>query len=383
MTRKDFLIFGAPLISEDEIEAVVATLRSGWIGTGPRAKEFETRFAAAVGAEYAVALNSCTAGLHLSLQVLDIGPGDEAITTPLTWCSTANVIVHRGARPVFVDVDRVTGNIDVGAIEIAVTKRTKAIMPVHLAGRACDMDAIMDIAVRHGLKVVGDAAHAIETTWKGQRVGGMGDCASFSFYANKNITTAEGGMVTTHDAALAERMRILSLHGVSSDAWRRFRADGPAHVEVVEAGYKYNMSDIQAALGLGQLAKIEQHLQRREELWRFYDKELAGLPLLLPAPAEPGCRHARHLYSVLVDTDRTSITRDKLRAALREANIGTGLHYVALHLHSFYQQRFDMRRGQFPNAEFVSDRTLSLPLSPKVTDEDAQDVVDALKAILE
>lgn len=382
MARKDFLVFGAPLIAEDEIDAVVATLRSGWIGTGPRVKEFEAAFAAVAGAEHAVALNSCTAGLFLSLHALGIGAGDEVITTPLTWCATANVIVHRGAMPVFADVDRATGNIDVDRIEAAITEKTRAIIPVHFAGRACNMEKIMALAAGRGLKVIEDAAHAVESTWKRMKVGSIGDTTSFSFYANKNITTAEGGMVTTNDAALAERMRILSLHGVSADAWKRFDADGPAYVEVVEAGYKCNMTDIQAALGLGQLAKLEAHHQRREELWQFYDGALSGLPLILPAPTAPGCRHARHLYQVLVDTERAPVGRDALRAALKQANIGTGLHYVALHLHSFYQQRFGMQRGQFPNAEFISDRTLSLPLSPRVTDEDAQDVVDALRAIL-
>ena len=383
MARDNFLVFGAPLISEDEIEAVVATLRSGWIGTGPRVKEFEERFAAYVGAEHAVALNSCTAGLHLGLHVLGVGPGDEVITTPLTWCATANVILHCGAVPVFVDVDRATGNIAPDAIEAAITEKTRAILPVHLGGRACDMDAITALARRHGVAVVEDAAHAVEATWKGRKIGGISDCTSFSFYANKNPTTAEGGMATTNDAARAERMRILSLHGVSADAWRRFRADGPARVEVIEPGYKYNMTDIQAALGLGQLAKIETHLRRRESLWRFYDEALAGLPLIRPAPVAAGCRHARHLYTVMVDTERAPLDRDQVRAVLKDRNIGTGLHYTALHLHAFYRRHPAVRGRRFPNAEFISERTLSLPLSPRVTDDDARDVVDALKSILE
>ena len=286
--REDFLVFGAPLISEDEIAEVVATLRSGWIGSGPRVKQFERRFEEYVGVRHAVAVNSCTSALHLALHVLDIGPGDEVITTPYTWCSTANVIVHRGARPVFVDVDRATGNMDPARIEPAVTKRTRAILPVHLGGRACDMDAIMEIAQRRGLKVIEDAAHALEATWKGRRAGSIGDCGAFSFYATKNVTTAEGGMAVTADAALAERLRILSLNGTSADAWKRFQADGPSHVQVVEAGYKYNMTDIQAALGLKQLEKVERYLEHRDRLWRFYDEALAGLPLIRPAPAEAG-----------------------------------------------------------------------------------------------
>ena len=380
--RKDFLVFGAPVIGEEEIAEVIATLRSGWIGTGPRVQEFERRFAAVVGAKYAVALNSCTAGLHLSLKVLGVGPGDEVITTPLTWCATANVVVHVGARPVFVDVDRATGNILPDQVEAAITPRTKAIMPVHFAGRACDMDAIMDIARRHGLKVVEDAAHAIEATWKGRKVGSIGHCTAFSFYANKNITTAEGGMVTTDDETLAERMRILSLHGVSADAWRRFRPDGPAHVEVIEPGFKYNMTDIQAALGLRQLDKLHEHHERRERLWRFYDEALAGLPLRLPAPPEPDCCHARHMYTVLVDASRARLDRDSLREALRARNIGTGVHYVALHLHRYYRESLGLRRGMFPNAEYISDHTLSLPLTAGMTERDAQDVVNALREAL-
>jgi dTDP-4-amino-4,6-dideoxygalactose transaminase len=381
--REDFLVFGAPLISEDEIAEVVATLRSGWIGSGPRVQQFERRFEEYVGVRHAVAVNSCTSALHLALHVLGIGPGDEVITTPYTWCSTANVIVHRGARPVFVDVERTTGNLDPARIEPAITKRTRAILPVHLGGRACDMDAIMEIAQRRGLKVIEDAAHALEASWKGRRAGSIGDCGAFSFYATKNVTTAEGGMVVTADAALAERLRILSLNGTSADAWKRFQADGPSHVQVVEAGYKYNMTDIQAALGLKQLEKVERYLEHRDCLWRFYDEALADLPLIRPASAEADCRHARHLYSLLVDTERTSLTRDALREGLKKRRIGTGIHYIALHLHPFYQQQFGYRAGQFPNAEYLSERTFSVPLSPRVTEADARDVVDALRDTLQ
>ena len=383
MHREEFLVFGAPLISDDEISEVVATLRSGWIGTGPRVKEFEARFAEYVGAARAVALNSCTAGLHLSLLSLDIEPGDEVITTPLTWCATANVIVLAGAKPVFVDVDRRTGNIDPERIAAAVTPKTRAIVPVHFAGRACDMDAIGDIAARRGLRIVGDAAHAIESTWKGRKVGSIGDVSSFSFYANKNITTAEGGMLATDDADLAERIRVLSLGGVSSDAWKRFQADGPARVVVVAAGFKYNMTDIQAALGIRQLEKIEAYHVRREELWAFYTSSLADLPLMLPPPPEPGCRHAFHLFTPLLDADRTDLDRDGLRAAMKERNIGTGCHYAALHLQPFYRDLLGHRPGDFPNAEYIAERTFSLPLSPRVSEADARDVVEALKAVLE
>lgn len=382
MARKEFLVFGAPKISEDEIAEVMAVLRSGWIGTGPRCRQFEKLFAEYIGVPHAIAVNSCTSALHLALVALGVGPGDEVITTPLTWCATANVIVHAGARPVFVDVDRRTGNIDPVAIAAAVTPRTKAIIPVHFAGRACDMDAIGDIARRRNLRVIEDAAHAIESTWRGRKVGGIGDVTAFSFYANKNVTSAEGGMATTRDAALAERIRTLSAQGTSADSWKRFRADGPAHVQVVEAGFKYNLSDLHAALGLRQLEKIEAHHKRRQELWKFYADALAGLPLVLPAPPDAGSRHALHLYSVLVDAGQTKMSRDRLRDELKKMNIGTGLHYLALHLQPYYQETFGYRRGQFPNAEFISDNTLSLPLSAAVSDRDAQDVVEALKMAL-
>jgi dTDP-4-amino-4,6-dideoxygalactose transaminase len=380
--RDDFLIFGAPTISEDEIEAVVATLRSRWIGTGPRAKEFESRFADYVGVEHAVAVNSCTSGLHLGLYACGVGRGDEVITTALTWCATSNVILHLGARPVFVDVDPRTGNIDPQRIEAALTERTRAILPVHLGGRACDMDAIMDLAERRGLVVVQDAAHAIESTWRGRKIATYGNCTAYSFYPNKNITCGEGGMVATRDAPLAERLRILSLHGVSADAWKRFSSTGPLRVQLLEPGFKYNLPDMLAALGLKQLEKIEPWLRRREEIWARYDRELARLPLLLPPPPDRDSRHARHLYQVAVDTERTDVSRDALREALRQHNIGTGLHYEALHLHPFYREHFGTGRGMLPHAERFSDTTLSLPLSGGLADADVLDVIRALHAVL-
>ena len=383
MPRNDFLVFGAPMITDDEIDEVVATMRSGWIGTGPRTREFELRFAEYVGSRYAVGLSSCTAALHLALLVLDVKAGDEVITTPLTWCSTANVIVHAGAKPVFTDVDRNTGCIDPARVEAAITERTRAIIPVHYAGRACDMDALGDIAARHNLKVIGDAAHAIETTWRGRKIGTLDDVTCFSFYPNKNITTGEGGMAATDDEAFAERIAMLRLGGVSADAWKRFRADGPSQVQVVEAGYKCNMTDMQAAMGLRQLDKIEPFHARRMALWDRYNRDLADLPLVLPAPFDPDSRHAGHLYTVLVDEGRAGVGRDALRAELKKRNIGTGVHYPVLHLQQFYRELLAHRPGDFPNAEFIGNRTLSLPLSPAVTDADAEDVVTALREVLD
>ncbi len=381
--RLDFLIFGSPAIGEEEIAEVVATLRSGWLGTGPRVQRFEADFRAYVGCTHAVALNSCTAGLHLALEVLGIGPGDEVITTPLTFSATANVIVHVGATPVFADVDRRTMNLDPEAVARAVTPRTKAILPVHLAGRPSDMDALLQVARRHGLAVVEDAAHAIETRYRGRPIGTIGDLTAFSFYVTKNLVTGEGGMLTTENAAWADELRIKSLHGISRDAWKRYSAEGFQPYDTLFPGFKYNMTDMQAALGIHQLARLEANLEVRERHWRRYDEAFAGHPLLtLPAPADPRDRHARHLYTVLLDVDRARMSRNEFIARLKAENIGTGIHFTPLHLHSYYAKTFGFTRGQFPAAEFIGDRTVSLPLSAKLTDEDVEDVIAAVFRVL-
>lgn len=380
--RQDFLIFGQPLIGEDEIAEVVETLRSGWIGTGPRAKRFEQMMLDYTGGKNAVALNSCTAALFLSLVALGIGEGDEVITTPMTFAATANSIVHTRARPVFVDVIRETMLIDPSLIEKSITPRTRAIMPVHLAGRPCAMDEIMRIAGKHGLFVIGDAAHAIEAQQHGQCVGALGDAGCFSFYATKNVTTAEGGMVITHDPKLAEKIRIMSLHGMSADAHLRFGSSGYRHYDVLLPGYKFNMTDLQAALGIHQLGRVERAWARRNEIWNYYRSNLAHLPLILPAEDEPGTRHARHLYTIIVDQKQCGKSRDQVLQALKEENIGAGVHYTALHLHSWYRTKFGFRAGDFPNAEWIGERTLSLPLSAKLSDTDVEDTIAALYRIL-
>lgn len=380
--RKDFLVFGSPMVEEPEIDEVVKTLRSGWLSTGPKVAHFEEMFKDYIGSDYALALNSCTAGLHLSMLVSGLGPGDEVITTPMTFAATANAITHIGARPVFVDVDRLTMNIDPAQIEAAITPRTKAIMPVHFAGRPCDMDPILEIAGRHNLLVIEDAAHAIEAEYKGRKIGAIGDLTCFSFYVTKNMVTGEGGMVTTNNAEWAEKLQIYGLHGMSKGAWSRYSDEGFKHYQVVYPGYKYNMMDIQAAMGIHQLPRIERYLTRREEVWRRYDKAFADLPVIIPAPAEANTKHARHLYTLLVDTDKLQISRDTFQQALQEENIGTGIHFIALHLHPYYADTYGYKRGDFPNAEFVSDRTISLPLSAKLTDEDVEDVVSAVKKVL-
>jgi dTDP-4-amino-4,6-dideoxygalactose transaminase len=377
--RSEFLIFGSPAIGEEEITEVVATLRSGWLGTGPRVQRFEADFRAYAGCAHAVALSSCTAGLHLALEVLGIGAGDEVITSPLTFSATANVIIHVGATPVFADVDPRTMNLDPEAAAQAVTPRTKAIMPVHLAGRPCEMDALLQVARRHDLRVVEDAAHAIEGRYRGRAVGTIGDLTAFSFYVTKNLVTGEGGMLTTENVAWADEVRIRALHGISKDAWKRYSAEGFQPYDTIVPGYKYNMMDIQAALGIHQLARLEANLKVRERHWRRYDKAFADHPLLrTPAPVEPRDRHARHLYTVLLDTERAGMSRNEFIVRLKAENIGTGIHFTPLHLHSYYTKTFGLTRGQFPAAEFIGDRTVSLPLSAKLTDEDVEDVIAAV-----
>jgi dTDP-4-amino-4,6-dideoxygalactose transaminase len=291
--------------------------------------------------------------------------------------------VHTGARPVFADVDRSTLCIDPEDAASRVTERTRAIIPVHFAGRPCEMDAILALAGRHDVAVVEDCAHAIETLYKGRHAGLLGDFGAFSFYVTKNVVTGEGGMVVTRDEAAAKRLRSLGLHGLDADAWTRFSDSGFRHYEVVEPGFKYNLTDLQAALGIHQLARIEANLLRRQEIWAHYDAAFADLPVHLPAPEAPETRHARHLYTIQLDLERLSIDRDGVLAALHELNIGTGVHYRAVHLHQYYRDTYHHTRGDRPNAEWISDRTLSLPLSPKLTAADIDDVTYALRATLE
>jgi dTDP-4-amino-4,6-dideoxygalactose transaminase len=381
--RSEFLVFGSPAIGEEEIAEVVATLRSGWLGTGPRVQRFESDFRAYVGATHAVAMNSCTAGLHLALNVLGIGPGDEIITTPLTFSATANVIVHVGATPVFADVDPRTMNLNPKEVARAVTSRTKAILPVHLAGRPCDMDALLGIARDRGLMVIEDAAHAVEGRSRGRAVGTIGDLTVFSFYVTKNLVTGEGGMLTTQNAVWADEIRIRALHGISRDAWKRYSAEGFQPYDTLYPGYKYNMTDLQAALGIHQLARLEANLAIRERYWQRYDQAFATHSLLTtPAAVDPQDRHARHLYTVLLDTDRSGVSRNEFIVRLKTENIGAGIHFTPLHLHSYYAKTFGFTRGRFPVAEFIGDRTISLPLSAKLTDEDVEDVIAAVFRVL-
>lgn len=383
--RSEFLVFGSPRIDEEEIAEVVATLRSGWIGMGPRTLQFERDFATYAGARHAIAVNSCTAALHLGLIAAGVGPGDEVITTPMTFPASANVIVHQGATPVFVDIERRTQTIDPARIATKITSRTKAILPVDMLGRPADLDPIMSIARQHGLMVIEDAAHAAEARYRGRSVGTIADFTAFSFYATKNITTGEGGMLTTNHDAAAERLRMLRLHGISKDAWKRYSADGFSPYETIEPGYKYNMLDITAALGLHQLRRVEANLRIRERYVALYNEAFAELDgVFVPAlePLGPGDRHAHHLYPLLLDLDRLGIGRFEFINELRDRNIGTGIHFTALHLHHYYRERFGFQRGDFPETEFVADRTVSLPLSPAMTETDIDDVIEAVTAIV-
>lgn len=380
--RDSLLVYGSPRIEEDEIQEVVDTLRSGWIGTGPRVHEFENRFREYVGAAHAVAVNSCTAALHLAMKAANLGPGDEVITTPMTFCATANAIIHAGATPVFADCGRSDMNIDPAEIERRITPRTRAILPVHFGGRPCEMAAIMDLARSRNLLVIEDCAHSIESRIGDRHLGTFGDFGCYSFYVTKNLTTGEGGMVVTPSQEAAAQVKMLALHGMTKDAWKRFGDEGYRHYEVVATGFKYNMMDIQAALGLKQLEKLERYRERRRDIWDRYNEAFADLPCMTPLDPDPGTRHAYHLYPLLLDLERLRTSRDEILQRLFLENIGTGVHYIALHLQPYYQSSMGLAPADYPNALWISERTLSLPLSAKLTDEDVADVIAAVRKVL-
>ena len=379
--RKDFLEFSPPVIGDDEVNAVVETLRSSWITTGPKTKEFEKKFAEKFGAPAALAVNSCTAALHTALVGLGIGPGDEVITTPMTFCSTVNVIEQVGARPVLVDVEPDTLNIDPDKIEDAVTAKTKAIMPVHYSGHPVDLDAIYDIAERHNLFVVEDAAHAVSAKYKGRYIGTRGTIAAFSFYATKNMTTAEGGMLTgTPD--FVEKCRIISLHGMSRDAWNRYSKEGSWYYEVLLPGFKYNMTDIQASLGLVQLEKLESFQLRRAEIVAKYNQEFKNYDALEIPVAKAEVEHAWHLYVLKLNLEALRINRNQFIEELKVRNIGTSVHFIPIHLHPYYRDKYGYKPEDFPVAFNSYQRILSLPLHAGLSDNDVQDVIAAVVEIV-
>lgn len=381
---RPFLIFGAPQIGQAEIDEVSAVLASGWLGTGPRVAAFEEAFARYKGshAGQVAAVNSCTAALHLALLASGVGPGDEVITTPLTFCATVNAILHAGATPVLADIDPVSMNLDPAAVAAAITPRTKAILPVHFAGRACDMIALTALSQRHGLMLIEDCAHAIETEYRGQKAGTFGDFGCFSFYVTKNIVTGEGGMVLARDEHSISRIKMLALHGMSKDAWHRFGDAGYKHYFVVECGFKYNMTDIQAAIGLHQLARVEENWLRRRELWHRYQAAFSDLPVVCPAEPEVDTRHAMHLYTLLIDESRSGLGRDEFLDAMTKKGIGVGVHYLSIPEHPYYRQRFGWRPEQWPNAMRVGRQTVSLPFSVRLDDLDAAHVVESVQAIV-
>jgi dTDP-4-amino-4,6-dideoxygalactose transaminase len=382
-SKENFLVFGSPAIEEAEIDEVVASMRSGWLGTGPKVARFERDFAAYKKVRYTAAVNSCTAALHLSMLAAQLQPGDEVITTSLTFCATVNAIIHAGAVPVLVDVDPRSMNINPEQVEARISNKTRAILPVHFAGRCCDMDAICDIANKHNLDIIEDCAHAIETESHGRTAGTFGRFGCFSFYVTKNIVTGEGGMMITRDEADIERVRILALHGMSKHAWSRFSDEGYKHYYVVGCGYKYNMMDLQAAIGIHQLQRIEEYWQRRQAIWRCYNKAFKDLPIGLPETEEQDTRHAYHLYTIMIDEEKCGISREKFLDAMTAHNIGVGVHYLSIPEHPYYQKTFSWKPEKYPHAMRIGRQTVSLPLSAKLTDQDVADVIEAVKQVLD
>ena len=382
----NFLPFALPDIGEEEIAEVADSLRSGWLTTGPKTKRFEDEFAAYLGVEHAVAVNSGTAGLHLALEALGVGPGDQVITTTYTFTATAEVVRYLGADPILVDIDPDTLNLDPEQVERALDQnpRVKALLPVHVAGQACDMDPLMSLADKHGAAVVEDAAHALPSTYRGRKVGNLGRATMFSFYATKTLTTGEGGMVTTNDPDLARRMKVMRLHGISADVWDRYTSDKPKwFYEVIAPGFKYNMPDLMAAIGLHQLKKADRFLARRTAMAEKYHQALEGLPLRRPRPARPDDVHAWHLYVILLELEKLDIDRDAFIQELSARGIGTGVHFIPLHRHPYWRDRYKLSPRDFPQAEYCYHRAVSLPIYTRMTDADLDRAAEAVRAVLE
>ncbi len=380
--RDTFLPFALPDIGEEEIAEVTEALRSGWVTTGPKTKQFEAEFAAAVGAKHAVAVNSCTAALHLALEAFGVQRGDEVITTPYTFAATAEVIRYFDAHPVLVDVDPLTLNLDPNLLERAITAKTKAIIPVHIAGLPADLDAIHEIAARYGLPVIEDAAHAFPCETKGRKIGSLSDATCFSFYATKTMTTGEGGMICTEKQEIADRCRIMALHGISRDAWKRYQADGNWFYEVLLPGYKYNLTDIASGMGLAQLRKAEVMCRRRKQLAEIYNSAFTSIPELQIPTDSTDAKHSWHLYMLRLSLDRLSIDRAEFISRLRRHNIGASVHFIPLHLHPYYRENYGYVPDSFPVATREYYREISLPLYSRMTDSDVKDVIAAVRQII-
>ena len=378
-SSNSFLPFALPYVDEQEEQAVLEVLRSGWLTTGPKVRQFEQAFCEYTGAQHAVAVNSCTAALHLVLEAWGIGEGDEVITTPLTFCATIEAIEYVRATPVLADIDPNTGNVAPNQVERALTPRTRAVIPVHYGGLPCDMQELQTLAKGHTLKILEDSAHAIGAEYRGRKIGTIGDATAFSFYANKNLTTGEGGMITTNDAALADRCRVLSLHGISRDAWKRYTATGSWYYEVEMLGFKYNLTDLQAAIGIVQLSKLDAMNQRRQQIAALYRQAFSEMDFVQPFPLTlPDDRtHVWHLFTILLNLERLTIDRARFIEALRERQIGVSVHYIPIHYHPHYR-RYGWRKGQFPHTEAYYERTISLPIYPGMSDADVARVIEAV-----
>jgi len=383
-SQPPYLPFDRPDIGEEEIAAVADVLRSGWLTTGPQTAEFERRFAEYVGVGHALALNSCTAAMQIALAAWDIGPGDEVITSPLTFCSTAHIIVHLGAIPVLADVSPDDYNLNPDCVAQRITPRTRVLLPVHLAGLPCRIGALLMLAHAHGLEVLEDAAHAAGAQVNGQKIGSIGDATAFSFYATKNLTTGEGGMLTSSDGDLIERARTWHLHGMSRDAWKRYTAEGSWRYDVLLPGFKANMTDLQAALGLVQLAKLERNNARRGEIQQRYTAAFSQMPELIPAPrARPGDRQAYHLYILRLNPERLRIDRGRFFQELAGRGIGASVHFIPLYRLSYYQERFNWRPEDFPVTETIFHSAISLPCYPRMSQADVDRVITAVGEIVE
>jgi dTDP-4-amino-4,6-dideoxygalactose transaminase len=380
--RKDFLPFALPDTDGTELEEVTDTIRSGWLTTGPKTKRFENEFAAAVGARHAVAVNSCTAAMHLALESIGLRSGDEVITTPYTFAATAEVVRYFNARPVFVDINPSTLQLDPERIEGAVTARTRTILPVHIAGLPAELDAIHAVAGQHGIPVIEDAAHAFPTKYHDKMIGALSTVTCFSFYVTKTLTTGEGGMICTQDEALADRCQIMALHGISRDAWKRYTAEGSWYYEIVAPGFKYNMTDVAASLGLAQLRKAERMWARRRKIAQRYQEAFGEIPELETPPDPSDCQHAWHLYMLRLNLERLKVDRAKFIEELKKLNIGTSVHFIPLHLHPYYCQTYGYSPDDFPCAFREYQREISLPIYSKMSDEDVNDVIEAVKYLV-
>ena len=382
MTDTPYITFGAPQIGRDEIEEMRQCLESGWLGTGPRVKRFEAEFSQMKGLtpDLATAVNSCTAALHVSMIAAEIEPGSEVITTPLTFCATVNAIIHAGLKPVLADVNPETQCIDADAIQSVITDRTRAIIPVHMAGHPCDMNRIMKIADDHNLTVIEDCAHAVEAEFEGIPAGTFGHFGCFSFYVTKNLVTGEGGMILGKDGDRVSRARVLALHGMSKDAWHRFSDSGYKHYQVVECGFKYNMTDMQASLGIHQLRKLDSNWQRRREIWDHYHSEFSNTQAKVPHRPDKSVKHSYHLFTLQIrDDDGRGFARDDFLLRMHQSGIGTGVHYLSVAEHPFYQHQYGWRPDHWPHAMKVGRQTVSLPLSPALTDAEVERIVETTR----